>query len=213
MAGGLQRRRQQRITVVGKWISRTDITSAGALWWAPVRLSLIYNGTYSPSLHLPSPALCYPLSTHFPYHPRHTSIHPFHLTPPLHPFRRIPRPKIPPSSVGSATNYCIGNRLDYQSFDNASSSAASAPLRARSQHTLRVLSSRYHFTVFRAMANYLLRRSMNSNRNYISPDIQLELPVRSACLWGKRGTEECDWTDEEVCISRCTDTLAYPYRK
>lgn len=109
--------------------------------------------------------------------------HPFHLTPLLHPFRRIPaRPKIPPPSVGSATNYCIGNRLDYQSFDNASSSAASAPLRARSQHTLRVLSSRYHFTVFRAMANYLLRRSMNSNRNYISPDIQLELPVRSACL-------------------------------
>lgn len=54
-----------------------------------------------------------------------------------HPFRRIPaRPKIPPPSVGSATNYCIGNRLDYQSFDNASSSAASAPLavseRARS---------------------------------------------------------------------------------
>jgi len=40
MAGGLQRRRQHRITVVGKWISRTDITSAGALWWAPVRLSL-----------------------------------------------------------------------------------------------------------------------------------------------------------------------------
>lgn len=140
-----------------------------------------------PSSPPPSPTLCYPLSTHFPYHPaippRHTSIHPFHLTPLLHPFRRIPaRPKIPPPSVGSATNYCIGNRLDYQSFDNASSSAASAPLRAPSQHTLRVLSSRYHFTVFRAMANYLLRRSMNSNRNYISPDIQLELPVRSACL-------------------------------
>ncbi|KAH0557853.1 hypothetical protein KQX54_012330 [Cotesia glomerata] len=29
-----------------------------------------------------------------------------------------------------------------------------------------------------AMANYLLRRSMNSNRNYISLDIQLELSVR-----------------------------------
>lgn len=33
-------------------------------------------------------------------------------------------------------------------------------------------------TVFRAMANYLLHRSMNSNRNYISPDIQLVLPIR-----------------------------------
>lgn len=31
-----------------------------------------------------------------------------------------------------------------------------------------------------AMANYLLRRSMNSNRNYISLDIQLELSVRLA---------------------------------
>lgn len=137
-------------------------------------------------LSLPSSPLSHSMLPSFhplPISPRHTSIHPFHLTPLLHPFRRIPaRPKIPPSSVGSATNYCIGNRLDYQSFDNASSSAASAPLRARSQHTLRVLSSRYHFTVFRAMANYLLRRSMNSNRNYISPDIQLELPVRSACL-------------------------------
>lgn len=98
-----------------------------------------------PPTHPPSPTLALhisprPPSTHFPYHPailpRHTSIHPFHLTPSRppftlhsHPFRRIPaRPKIPPPSVGSATNYCIGNRLDYQSFDNASSSAASAPL-------------------------------------------------------------------------------------
>lgn len=76
MAGGLQRRRQQRITVVGKWISRTDITSAGALWWAPVRLSLIYNGTYSPD-HPPlapfsSHSTPLPPSTHFPVSTRDT---------------------------------------------------------------------------------------------------------------------------------------------
>lgn len=145
---------------------------------------------YLLSLPPPSPTLPPPPSRPFPIStPDITPTYeypPIPLNPPArHPLRRIPaRPKIPPSSVGSATNYCIGNRLDYQSFDNASSSAASALLRARSQHTLRILSPRYHSTVFRAMANYLLRRSMNSNRNYISPDIQLELPVRSACLWG-----------------------------
>lgn len=52
---------------------------------------------------------------------------------------------------------------------------------------------RYHSTVFHAMANYLLRRSMNSNRNYISPDIQLGLPARPTRL---SGTEKKERTIE-----------------
>lgn len=35
-------------------------------------------------------------------------------------YDRKSRLPLPPSVLGSATNYCIGNRLDYQSFDNAS---------------------------------------------------------------------------------------------
>lgn len=95
-------------------------------------------------------------------------------------------PALPPSVLGSATNYCIGNRLDYQSFDNASELFRVArraslgtpfahPISPSLPFPLRVCVCVCVCTCsVYATANYLLRRSMNSNRNYISSDIQLE---------------------------------------
>lgn len=97
-------------------------------------------------------------------------------------------PALPPSVLGSATNYCIGNRLDYQSFDNASELFRVARRASLGTPFAHPISPSLPFPLrvcvcvracvctcsVYATANYLLRRSMNSNRNYISSDIQLE---------------------------------------
>lgn len=98
-------------------------------------------------------------------------------------YDRKSRLPLPPSVLGSATNYCIGNRLDYQSFDNASELFRVARRASLGTPFVHPISPSLPFhsvcvcmcvCVFHATANYLLRRSMNSNRNYISSDIQLE---------------------------------------
>lgn len=83
--------------------------------------------------------------------------------------------------------------MDYQSFDNASELFRAAPPFGTpfrppflSLVTVPLRCGRACACVFHAAANYLLRRSMNSTRNYISSDIQLEAEGRGGAIRGRR---------------------------
>lgn len=129
-----------------------------------------------------------------PSTPTHENIHPYHLTVSYLESNSsmtgnpTPFPSARPPIIALVIDWIIKVLITHPSSSGCAARRTAPP----SAHPSSYL-PRYHSTVFHAMANYLLRRSMNSNRNYISPDIQLGLLARPTRL---SGTEKKERTIE-----------------